>query len=473
MRFRTLGLLLVGFHTWASLQAADSISWLPRDAYLITRLPNSDESTPGVQSLREMLGFLTDSEELLAALPMDWTEGADSLVVGAWEEDGETQRAVLATGNGLSLPDPAGGTVTAKVASGVMLLGSPRAVARCLQTRGGNVLLSELRNSLESRLPGPASAWVWTARPWVPPDESQTVEPSWTLSSALEGLRSSALLAWLDEGRVRFRMTSDAGDADVARFLAVELQEHLVLAGPGGESPLQQSLDEAVVGPDGDRVSLELVLDAEVLGQVARSQNAQQIFRWELSSVLRERRERIPELARLLEVSEGSRVADIGTGRGFLALRLARSVGEQGRVWAVDIQEAVLKIIENRADRDLNPQLETVLGSEADPRLPSGSLDAAVIVNAYHEMPQHREMLVRIHDALRAGGRLMLLEPFSLETRSEPRETQVERHHISPELLQSELEEAGFEITHREDEFVRPEDSGSTQRNCLVVARKP
>ncbi len=449
--------------------AADAISWLPGDAHLVVKLSGSDPKAPAAAGpLAELLAFVAGSEPLLSALPAN----ASSLVFGEWSRDGQSRRVAVVSGTGLELPALEPGLVAAAVAPGVFVVGSPESVGECVSGGGGNLLLPELEESIESGSGARLAAWLWASRPWLRPEAAPDAWPSWTTRAVLQRLRSSTLQAFSEGEKVAFEVSTAAGDARNARLLAAELKAHLRQIGPGDESPLQQSLDEAQVSAERHRVSLQITLAKEMLEPLTRSQTVAQLLRWQLNSATREERERIPELARLMELGKGSRVADIGAGSGFLSVRLARLVGEEGKVWAVDISERALEALNGRLDRDLYPQLETVLGAEDDPRLEPESLDAAVIVNAYHEMPEHREMLARIKEALKPGGRFLLLEPFSLETRGQSREQQVESHHFAPELLVSELEEAGFEIAHREDEFVRP-DADSPQRNCLVVARKP
>jgi predicted methyltransferase len=98
-------------------------------------------------------------------------------------------------------------------------------------------------------------------------------------------------------------------------------------------------------------------------------------------------------------------------------------------------------------------------------------LDAALIVNSYHEMPHHAEMLRHLWRALKPGGRLMLMEPFSVSRRSEPRGTQEKAHLIAPEIVEADLREAGFEVVTRIDEFVRGSEGSNLQ--SLVLGRRP
>lgn len=109
-----------------------------------------------------------------------------------------------------------------------------------------------------------------------------------------------------------------------------------------------------------------------------------------------------------LKIAERSRVADIGAGAGFFTIRLARRVGPNGRVYAQDIQQAMLEAIKRRLTRERLQNVETVLGTEDDPRLPRGILDAVLVVDSYQEVeePERVPFLRNLAAALKPGGRL-------------------------------------------------------------------
>ena len=86
-----------------------------------------------------------------------------------------------------------------------------------------------------------------------------------------------------------------------------------------------------------------------------------------------------------LQIADGSVVGDLGAGGGWFTLRLARRVGPRGRVYAEDIQPQMLERIERLVTREGPANVVTVLGTPTDPRLPT-SVDAALIVDSYHEM---------------------------------------------------------------------------------------
>lgn len=102
-------------------------------------------------------------------------------------------------------------------------------------------------------------------------------------------------------------------------------------------------------------------------------------------------------------------VADIGAGSGYFSFRIAQQVPE-GKVYAVDIQPEMLKAIALLKEDKQITNIETVLGQENNPNLSPESIDLALMVDAYHEFAYPREMMEGIFQALKPGGRVVLLE---------------------------------------------------------------
>ena len=102
-------------------------------------------------------------------------------------------------------------------------------------------------------------------------------------------------------------------------------------------------------------------------------------------------------------------VADIGAGSGYFSFRIAKLVPD-GKVLAVDIQPEMLQLIERQKVQGGVSNFEGVLGEIDNPNLPLNSIDAAIMVDAYHEFSHPFEMLGGIYNALRPGGRIFLLE---------------------------------------------------------------
>ena len=111
-----------------------------------------------------------------------------------------------------------------------------------------------------------------------------------------------------------------------------------------------------------------------------------------------------------LGIADGAVVADVGAGGGWFTVRLARRVGPNGLVLAEDIQRQMIESIERRLLREGLRNVRTVLGRDDDPRLPKGTLDAVLIVDAYHEVQDRASLLRSIRDSLAPSGRLGIVD---------------------------------------------------------------
>lgn len=121
--------------------------------------------------------------------------------------------------------------------------------------------------------------------------------------------------------------------------------------------------------------------------------------------------EEAPEKAiAALDLRPGMMVGEVGAGTGFISIRMAKQVAPTGRVYANDIQPQMLAVLRRRAAEQKVTNIETVLGREANPRLPIGKLDLVIMVDVYHELARPQRMLENIRTSLKPDGRLVLLE---------------------------------------------------------------
>ena len=143
-----------------------------------------------------------------------------------------------------------------------------------------------------------------------------------------------------------------------------------------------------------------------------------------------------------LDLRTGMTVADIGAGSGYYTVRMARKVGAEGRVYATDIQLGMLSLIQRRAKQEMLQNIVPVLGAIDDPKLPSGSLDLALMVDVYHELSSPQAFVRRLREALKPEGRLVLIE-FRQE---DPRVPIREEHKMSLAQVRDELSADGYAI---------------------------
>lgn len=113
-----------------------------------------------------------------------------------------------------------------------------------------------------------------------------------------------------------------------------------------------------------------------------------------------------------LHVAEGTTVADLGAGGGWFTMRLARRVGPNGRVYAVDVQRLMIEAIRRRIEREgLQQIVIPVLGSYDDPKLPPDArTDAVLIVDAFHEMQDPVVLLKNVARTLKPQGRIGIID---------------------------------------------------------------
>ena len=179
--------------------------------------------------------------------------------------------------------------------------------------------------------------------------------------------------------------------------------------------------------------------------------------------------QRVPDVITALSIGAGSRVADVGAGGGYFTERLARDVGTGGRVFAVEISEPVLARLARLAESEGLNNVEVIRGQIDGPGLPDRSLDAVLVVNAYHEMTEHAAMLAGLYRALRPGGRLVILDLAPSDSGAS-RDRQTASHRLAITLAEQEILEAGFEVVSRDPQFTK---DGRGRQQWMLVTRRP
>ena len=183
----------------------------------------------------------------------------------------------------------------------------------------------------------------------------------------------------------------------------------------------------------------------------------------------RDQWQRVPDVIAALAIGTGSQVADIGAGNGYFTTHLAGHVGSSGAVFAVEISEGELSRLRRLAEDAGLDNVEVVRGEIDDPGLPKQSLDAALVVDAYHEMTEHDAMLAGMRRALRPGGRLVIIDLVPNDG-SASRDRQTDSHRISIDLVEREVRAAGFEVLESDAHFT---STGRGTGQWMLVARRP
>jgi ubiquinone/menaquinone biosynthesis C-methylase UbiE len=110
-----------------------------------------------------------------------------------------------------------------------------------------------------------------------------------------------------------------------------------------------------------------------------------------------------------IEIAEDGVIADIGAGTGYYTFKLAPKV-PKGKVYAVEIQDEMIRTLNERKRKLNDTNVEVIKGSSTSPNLPANSIDLAVMVDVYHELEYPVEMLQSIKSSLKKDGRLLLIE---------------------------------------------------------------
>ncbi len=157
-------------------------------------------------------------------------------------------------------------------------------------------------------------------------------------------------------------------------------------------------------------------------------------------------------------VKPGMVIGEIGAGRGYFTFWLSRGVGETGKVYANDIDRSALDSIDRTAAEEKVANIETVLGTVEDPRLPAGALDMVFMVNAFHDLARPVELLANLLPALKPGAAVVIMDRDPARSG--------DRHFLPREKVEEIVGRSAFELV-RVETFLR-------YHNLYILkARKP
>lgn len=183
-----------------------------------------------------------------------------------------------------------------------------------------------------------------------------------------------------------------------------------------------------------------LALAVVLLGLLASSSAAQ------FDNPSRDSIEQPVKVMEAVGVMPGMAVGEVGAGRGYFTFWLAKAVGTSGKVFANDIDSGSLAALERRRDSEKAGNIETVLGTVDDPRLPSGALDMVFIVNAFHDLEKPVELLANLLPALKPGGTVVIMDRDPARSG--------ERHFLPREKVEEIVGRSVFELV-RTETFLR------------------
>ncbi len=186
-----------------------------------------------------------------------------------------------------------------------------------------------------------------------------------------------------------------------------------------------------------------LVLAVLVLGGVAWF-NAAPLKRLAYAGAGRDNWQQPARVVEALALRPGDRVADIGAGGGYFTFRFAEAVGRDGKVFAIDVDPDMTRNISAEAAKRGLANIEAILAKPDSPGLAAESVDMIFLANTYHHLSNRTEYFRAVLPALRAGGRIVVVE-----FRQSGWLGKMVGHSSTEEDMQAEMKEAGYRLAAR------------------------
>jgi SAM-dependent methyltransferase len=150
----------------------------------------------------------------------------------------------------------------------------------------------------------------------------------------------------------------------------------------------------------------------------------------------RDKKLQIDRVMDLLGIAPGKNVADIGAGSGWFTVRASRRVGPTGAVLAEDINPMAIEYIGKRVLKENLTNVRTVLGGADDPRLPTESVDAVLMLKVYHEIAHPVRTMKVLQKSLRPGAKVGIID----------RNGNGADHGLNHDIVVKEMGEAGYKL---------------------------
>ena len=142
-----------------------------------------------------------------------------------------------------------------------------------------------------------------------------------------------------------------------------------------------------------------------------------------------------------LQVRPGDRIADVGSGGGYFTFSLAKAVGPDGKVYAVDVDDEMNDLIAQRAKNEGIGNIEVILAKPNDPLLPPSGVDLIFTSNTYHHIDNRVNYLTNLRRYLRPNGRIAIVE-FDRRGWLDG----LWQHYTPSEFIKREMEQAGYRL---------------------------
>lgn len=177
-------------------------------------------------------------------------------------------------------------------------------------------------------------------------------------------------------------------------------------------------------------------------------------------------------LFKTIGIEKDNFVADIGCHEGYLSIRLANAVGDDGRIFAVDVREDRLETLkENLKERKLE-NVNVILGDYDNPKLPINTLDVVIIMDTYHEITDYMSVLNHVKKALKLGGKVVIIEKLKTRIKGKSRDAQTDAHSLSIPFVKEELESIGMKTIYENEDLGDWENNPAKVLWMLIAEKK-
>ena len=146
------------------------------------------------------------------------------------------------------------------------------------------------------------------------------------------------------------------------------------------------------------------------------------------------------EVIKALSLKPDAVIADIGSGTGYFAVRLANMV-PKGRVYGVDIEPDMVKYLSDRAKREKRDNIVAMRGSPNDPRLPE-KVDLILMVDVFHHIEDRSSYFRKLQTSLKPGGRIAIID-FRMDSADGPPKAA----RVPANRVLDELRRAGYAVS--------------------------
>lgn len=162
---------------------------------------------------------------------------------------------------------------------------------------------------------------------------------------------------------------------------------------------------------------------------------------WAYQGIDRDQWQQSDKVITTLQIRPGAEIADLGAGGGYFTFHLAKAVGPNGKVYAVDIDRGTNQLIDERANKDGINNVQTILAKPNDPLLPQSAVDLIFTSNTYHHIDDRIVYFSNLRKYLKPAGRIAIIDYDRRAWLAG-----LLRHYTPAEFIKREMEQAGYTL---------------------------